>query len=380
MAQIVSKGKGKWLVRVFLGRTEGRTKYHNKVVHGKKKDAQRYARDTETKRDLGILNQPSSEVPTLDKFLDDWLKEFKKGSVRERTYAGYEFVLDKYVRPHLGKDRLTELTARRIQGLYTDLTEAGYSPRTVAFAHSLIRDALNRAVLDDLLPSNPALSTRRPPRRKKSIEVFTPEEAEKFVKAAKADDRLGIAFVFALALGPRPEEYMALQWPDLDLEKCEAHFHQTIWWPKGGGWKIEEVKTQSSLRTVNFSKTLAKALLSHKRKQAARRLKLGKKYQNNDLVFPSTLGTPLNMRHLTLRHLVPIMTRAQIDGPVNLYRLRHSFVTLSLLSGADPKSVSRAAGHSSVAFTLDTYQHVLPAMREDAAEKIGRLLFGNASA
>ena len=70
------------------------------------------------------------------------------------------------------------------------------------------------------------------------------------------------------------------------------------------------------------------------------------------------------------------MTKAKIQGPVNLYRLRHSFVTLSILSGADVKSVSRAAGHSSVAFTQDTYQHVLPAMRKDAAEKIGALLFG----
>lgn len=68
------------------------------------------------------------------------------------------------------------------------------------------------------------------------------------------------------------------------------------------------------------------------------------------------------------------MTKAKIGGPVNLYRLRHSFVTLSLLAGADVKSVSRAAGHSSVWFTHDTYQHVLPAMRQDAAEKIGKLL------
>jgi len=65
------------------------------------------------------------------------------------------------------------------------------------------------------------------------------------------------------------------------------------------------------------------------------------------------------------------MERAKIDGPINLYRLRHSFVTLSILSGADLKSVSRAAGHSSVAFTMDTYQHVLPSMRKDAAGKKG---------
>ena len=77
-----------------------------------------------------------------------------------------------------------------------------------------------------------------------------------------------------------------------------------------------------------------------------------------------------------MRHLRKIMEKAEIEEPKNLYRLRHSFVTLSILSGADLKSVSRAAGHSSVAFTMDTYQHVLPSMRKDAAEKVGALLFG----
>ena len=224
MAEIISRGDNKWLVRVFVRRTpDGKTKYHNKVVHGIKKDAQKYAREAETKRDLGILDKPTNEDPTLDQFLDRWLIEFKKGSVKERTFASYEYILNQYVRPYIGKDRLSELTARRIQNVYNELSEAGYSPRTVAFAHSLIRDALNHAVVDDLLDSNSALSTRRPPRKKKAIDVFTPEDAERFIKAAKSD-RLGIVFSFALAVGARPEEYLGLQWPDLDLNKCEVEF------------------------------------------------------------------------------------------------------------------------------------------------------------
>src|SRR5688572_22136549 len=124
MAEIVSRGKNKWLVRVFLGRVDGRTRYHNKVVHGTKKAAQQYARETETKRDLGTLNKPTSEDVTLNKFLDRWLEEFKRGSVRERTFIGYEFVLNHYVRPYVGDDRLSELTARRLQSAYNQLSEA----------------------------------------------------------------------------------------------------------------------------------------------------------------------------------------------------------------------------------------------------------------
>ena len=376
MAQIISRGDNKWLVRIFLRRTaEGKKEFHNKVVHGTKKDAQQYARETETKRDLGTLEKPIIEDPTLNDFLNSWLIAFKQKTVRERTYAGYEYVLNRYVRPYLGKDKLSELTPLLIQGVYNELSDAGLSPRTISFAHSLIRDALNQAVMSRLIEFNPTLSTRRPPRKKKSIIVFTPEEAERFMKAAKSD-RLGIVFWFALATGARPEEYLALQWPDLNLKKREVNINKSIWWPKGGGWKLEEVKTQSSLRTISFNSTVATALKTYKATQAQARLRPGKRYKNNNFVFTTKIGTPLGFRDLVLRHLKPIMEQAKIDGPINLYRLRHSFVTLSILSGADLKSVSQAAGHSSVAFTMDTYQHVLPSMRKDAADKIGALLFG----
>jgi integrase len=376
MAEIISRGKNKFLVRVFLGRTNGRARYHNKVVHGGKKAAEKYAREAEVKRDLGTLEKPANEDPTFGKFLDGWMKEFKKGSVRDRTYEGYVYTLKQYVRPYLGKDRMSELTARRIQGVYNELSQSGLSPRTVAFAHSLIREALNQAVIDELIPANPALSTRRPPRRKPKIEPFTPEESERFIKSAKHDP-LGIVFWFALAVGARPEEYLALQWPDLDLEKAEVFIRRAIYFPKGGDWKIEDLKTESSLRKVSFSPVLANALADHKRRQLSQRIKLGKKYQNNGFVFAASKGQPLHLRNLSLRHLVPVMERAKISGPRNLYRLRHSFATLSLVAGIDAKIVSRALGHSSVAFTQDTYQHVLPQMRKEAAEKIGNILFGS---
>jgi integrase len=377
--QIIERGKDKYLVRIFLRRTpQGKRLYHNKLVHGGKKKAVAYGRDAETKRDLGTLEQTVIEDPTFNEYLDNWLIDFKKKSVRERTYKGYEYILDKYVRPRLGKYKLTELTTLVIQNTYNHLTDTGYSPRTINFAHTLIKEALDQAIDAKQINYNPAVKTRRPAKIKPEPKSFTTEQAERFIREAKTDSR-GILFWFALAIGARPEEYLALQWPDLDLEKREVHIVRSIWWKKGEGWKIEEVKTQSSIRTISFNSTVANALKRHKTAQQKARMKMGKKYQNNNLVFATSLGTPLHFRNLTLRHLAPIMKRAEIPAPVNLYRLRHSFVTLSLLSGADLKSVSRAAGHSTVAFTMDVYQTVLPEMRKDAGEKIGALLFRKSS-
>src|SRR5689334_18967084 len=133
MAEIVQRGKNKFLVRVFLGRTNGRARYHNKVVHGGKKAAEKYAREAEVKRDLGTLEKPVKDDPKFSTFLDDWMKEFKKGSVKERTFEGYEFILTQYVKPKLGPKRLAELTARTVQSFYNSMSESGLSPRTVRF-------------------------------------------------------------------------------------------------------------------------------------------------------------------------------------------------------------------------------------------------------
>ena len=50
--------------------------------------------------------------------------------------------------------------------------------------------------------------------------------------------------------------------------------------------------------------------------------------------------------------------------------------TLLLLSGENPKVVSKWLGHASVILTLDTYSHILPGMQEQATSKLEEMLFG----
>lgn len=51
---------------------------------------------------------------------------------------------------------------------------------------------------------------------------------------------------------------------------------------------------------------------------------------------------------------------------LRLHDLRHAFATRLLEASIHPKVVSEALGHSSVAFTMDTYQHLMPTMQEQA--------------
>ncbi len=107
--QIIARGEGKWLVRVFLGRApNGKRQYLNKTVHGTKKDAQTWLTKTLRDRDLGIAVRPAND--TLHEFLESWLEGIAKKKLRPKTFVGYREVLQRYVLPILAGRPLAKIS------------------------------------------------------------------------------------------------------------------------------------------------------------------------------------------------------------------------------------------------------------------------------
>ena len=153
--QIIKRGENIHLIRIYLGRGEdGKHSYLNQTVHGPKKDAQRELTKLLRERDLGTLAQPSRT--TLNEYLENWLGSVAKTRVRERTHRDYVWLLKKYIRPTLGERRLDQLKALELQKLYGDLSAQGLSPRTVRYAHTVLRNALEQAVKWGMIARNPA--------------------------------------------------------------------------------------------------------------------------------------------------------------------------------------------------------------------------------
>src|SRR5215468_9303606 len=128
--QIIKRGDNTWLVRVFTGRDgNGKRRYINKTIKGKKKEAQSYLSETLTKISTGIFVEPVKL--TLDEYLDKWLEAAARPRLSERTFADYKEVLKRYVRPKLGSVRLNQLLPLDIQALYSEMGEQELSPRTI---------------------------------------------------------------------------------------------------------------------------------------------------------------------------------------------------------------------------------------------------------
>lgn len=368
--QVIKRGDT-WLVRIFLGRdASGKRSYHNKTIRGTKKDAQKYLNAALREKDLGIFVEPSAL--TVSEYLDRWLESAARPRVSERTADGYAGLLKRYVREPLGQKRLDNLQPLDIQKVYGEMLERGLSARIIRHTHSALHNALKQAVKWNLLQRNPAGLVELPKVPHTERRVLMPDEALSFLEAANEKPH-GLIFEFALLSGMRPEEFLALQWADLDFERGTAQVKRALVRHKGN-WSFQEPKTARSRRTVSLPQPLFKKLKAHKAKQAEQRLRVGSHWQAFDLVFCSETGTPHSIPNLTYRYFRPILEKAELPQ-MRLYDLRHSHATLLLLADENPKIVSERLGHSTVVLTLDTYSHVLPTMQQQTTVKLTKMLY-----
>ena len=372
--QVVKRADDVWLVRIFQGRDEnGKRRYLNRTVHGKKKDAENYLSTTLTAITTGTFVEPTSL--SLNAFLDKWPSCAAKPRLSERTFEEYTALLKRYVREPLGKRKLATLSPLDIQALYSEMQEKGLSARVVRYTHAVLSSSLKQAVRWGMLYRNPGELVQLPKLVRKEMSALTPEQSGRFLAAVEGQ-RYAALFSLALSSGMRPEEYLGLQWTDVDFLKGTAIVRRAlVWRTKGGGWYFTQPKTSRSRRTIPLPSSVVGALIEHKRHQSEERMKLGSGWQDHGLVFTTGLGSPLNISNLTGKHFKPALNRAGLPATIRLYDLRHTCATLLLSEGENPKVVSERLGHASITLTLDVYSHVLPDMQRAATDKLEKLLF-----
>ncbi len=100
---------------------------------------------------------------------------------------------------------------------------------------------MQQAVKWRLLASNPADAVELPKQSRKEIQMLSTEQTRALLKAAQKD-RLGALFALAVTAGPRPSEYWALKWTDLDMRTGTVRVVRSIDWLPGGGWEFTDTK------------------------------------------------------------------------------------------------------------------------------------------
>jgi integrase len=271
--------------------------------------------------------------------------------------------LSLHVCPALGRTKLKYLAPAQVQALYRRKLDEGLAPKSVKYIHTTLHRALKQAVRWGLVPRNVAAAVDPPRARPPEVAPLSPAEARTLLEAARGD-RLEALYVLAVTTGMRQGELLGLGWADADLEADVVRVRRTLTLARGGP-RLAEPKTRGSRRQVRLTAGAVEALGRHRERQGAERAAAGDNWNDNGLVFTTTIGTPIRRVKLHRESWKPLLRRAGVRD-VRFHDLRHTCATLLLTKGVHPKIVSEMLGHSSVAITLDIYSHVIPGLQEAA--------------
>lgn len=313
---------------------------------------------------------------TVSQWLDTWLADVKSfDGTRPATLTLYRGLADRYIKPVIGSVQLAKLTPGHVQQLIsvtrTSETARGRPPSAATLRHvyKLMRNALGDAYRMELVTRNVATQVKPPPLSRERRPGMTIEDAKRLLDVLTGE-RLEAFYVLALMTGLRRGELLGLRWEDIDLESRQLHVRQALQ-RVGGGLQLVEPKTQSSLRTVVLPRLAVRYLREHRKRQNTERLTLGEAWQDNGLVFASSIGTPIEPRNIN-RRWDDLRMKAGLDW-LRLHDLRHGCATFLLAAGIPARAIMEVLGHSEIGVTMNTYAHVLPQLREEAADAIDEL-------
>jgi integrase len=202
------------------------------------------------------------------------------------------------------------------------------------------------------------------------MRTLTPGEVEVLFEMVQ-DSPIYPATYTAVSTGLRQAELLGLRWRDVDLNMLSISVNQTLY-KRRGVCQFKEPKTAHSRRRVTMTPKLALFLREYRSERESIYWQLGKPLTLDDLVFTSIEGKPLDPSMLS-HEFARVAKQAGLEH-VRFHDLRHTFASLMLLRGAKPKVISEALGHSSVAFTMDVYSHIIEGMQSDAMALLDEVL------
>jgi len=366
---IAKRPDGTWWARITVGKdAQGRQK--RKAFYGKTRREVIHKMTTA----LSELNHGSFVEPskiTVNEWLDFWLANYKAQAVKPTTLTIYTSRADNHIRPAIGSLRLQDLRTETIQAMINELTKR-FAPETVKGVSITLHAALEQARKNNLTSANCASGIVLPKASKTRVLAFTLEEQRRFAEVAKSA-YMGNMFLLGLGTGLRIGELIALTWKDIDLENSILRVNQTLNIVKvheSGGQKWIKTfgtpKTASSVRSIPLLPYISDLLKSIKGYQE--NAKRNKTYDDNNLVFATKCGKPLDPRNMQ-RAFHSVCARAGISG-FHIHSLRHTFATRGLEQGIELRVLQDLLGHSTIKITADLYTHVLPDLKKGSIMKL----------
>jgi integrase len=326
-----------------------------------KAEGQAWLRSIKNEADQGVDHQ-AGRVTLMD-YLEQWLNTARL-SLRLKTAQQYEQVIRKHITPRIGSIPVSELRLVKVEAFYSELLQCGVGVRTVRIVHAVLHRALEKAVRYQLILSNPTHGAALPKESQGEMRILEPDQVSQFLIAAKGS-RFEALYYLAITTGMRQGELFGLKWTDLQWQSGKLHIQRQVQNVPGVGWAFVEPKTRSGRRTIHLSENVLQVLREHKQSQEILKQFAGEHWQENNLIFPSKVGTPFDRSNLRA-DFNRILDQAGLPR-IRFHDLRHTAASILLNQGVPVIVVSRRLGHSKASITLDVYGHLINEMDGEAA-------------
>ena len=374
---VTKRKDGRWMARANVGYDIESEKTIRKSFYGKtRQEATQKMNDALADVRKGTYIEPTKMI--FAQWIKTWINITMKLHLRPTTWDSYQSMITNHITPTIGHIPLNRLRTAHLQNLYNDKLKSGrvdgmggLSARTVRYIHAIIHGALEQAIKENLLITNPAKAVKLPKNEKKIPKHFDTASIKLFLELAKKS-RHYTAYLVELNTGVRRGELLSLRWSDINMSNAKIYICRNLVRSSEQGLIFQEPKTKLSKRSIDVHISLIKDLKDHKKKQAEEKLSAGQAYEDNDLVFCTPFGKPLDPRAFSA-HFKKIIKGTKLED-MTLHGLRHTLATISIQEGIDFNTVQEILGHHSPAFTLATYAHVTEQMKNKQTEAIGKLI------
>ncbi|MCJ8015255.1 site-specific integrase [Paenibacillus sp. KQZ6P-2] len=343
-----------------------------------------FTKKTREKSERGYRTKPEAEMAAADflkkvkqgygmdedvslvNYLDMWMTEYKKGTIRKNTFELHQNNIKNHIAPYFQNLMLRELNPEMYQKFLNHLTSKGYSKRTVEIVHGTMHNAMEKAVNLYKLEKNPCIGVEiKGEKKNNEIQFIESKDIPNFLQAAHQYGYIyWIFFKVLIETGIRKGEAAALKWTDIDFKNQTIKIDETLDFTASESKELfGDPKTFRSNRTIRISQSLVNDLKYHANWQNQNKLNLKDLYKHDlNLVLCRNDGNFMPKSSL-FNSFERICMRAKLPK-LPIHSLRHTCAVLLLESGADMKYVQEQLGHGSIQITSDVYAHISKKIEE----------------
>ena len=345
---------GRWEGRMIAGhKSDGKPVYKSVLAKTQKELISKLNR---LKESLDGVELTGEGQTTLSEWLDIWMAEFKSKTLRRSTFGSYETVIEKHIKPTLGKKSLSRITESDVQKLYNGKKEKeGLSSSSVRTIHLILHQAMQTAQRRGMITCDPTSAAVLPKRETTCKTVLQKQQIRVLLDSFKEDPVWCDFFKTELMTGMRRGEICGLKWCDFDNCSGALHVCRTIRYEKGE-LIVGETKTSEGNRVIMLPDSIKETLVKRRN------------YVNDEWIFPNPFvrGVPVNPQSAYNR-LQRALRETGLPH-IRFHDLRHTFATMAAANGVDPRTLAGVLGHTNASFTLDVYTHVTTEMQKNAAK------------